>query len=164
MLTIIQRFDKHCSCHFQGENGIVRRFWKPYIGQAVLMLISKVSIVNQSQSSSSLTWLNSGSTQRFFSSPWRLAWLYIPRTHPPVQWAPGALHPGVKQPKLEADYSRPLNTVLKNALSFTSTPQASFYRLFWTNFMAVGFLWKFDTYSIYCVYGTQIFITTKTQY
>jgi hypothetical protein len=33
MLKVIQRFSKHCSCHFQGE--YVGKFWKPYIGQAV---------------------------------------------------------------------------------------------------------------------------------
>jgi hypothetical protein len=35
MLSIIQHFDKHCSCHLQGECVVVRQFWKPYIGQAV---------------------------------------------------------------------------------------------------------------------------------
>jgi hypothetical protein len=35
MLRIIQRFGKHCSCHFQGDCVEVRRFWKRYIGQAV---------------------------------------------------------------------------------------------------------------------------------
>jgi hypothetical protein len=35
MLKIIQRFGKHRSCHLQGEYAMVRRFWKPYLGQAV---------------------------------------------------------------------------------------------------------------------------------
>jgi hypothetical protein len=35
MLKIIQRFDKHCSCHLQGEYVGWAFFWKPYIGQAV---------------------------------------------------------------------------------------------------------------------------------
>jgi hypothetical protein len=35
MLTVIQRFDKHYSCHLQDECVEVGRFWKPYIGQAV---------------------------------------------------------------------------------------------------------------------------------
>jgi hypothetical protein len=35
MLKIIQRFDKHCSCHLQREYVIVGHFWKPYIRQAV---------------------------------------------------------------------------------------------------------------------------------
>jgi hypothetical protein len=35
MLSIIQRFGKHCSCHLQGECVVVERSWKPYIGQAV---------------------------------------------------------------------------------------------------------------------------------
>jgi hypothetical protein len=35
MLKIV-RFDKHCSCHLQGEYVMVGRFWKPYrIQQAV---------------------------------------------------------------------------------------------------------------------------------
>jgi hypothetical protein len=35
MLKIIQRFGKHCSCHLHGEYAVVRRFWKPYISDAV---------------------------------------------------------------------------------------------------------------------------------
>jgi hypothetical protein len=35
MLRIIQRFDKQCSCHLQGECVVVGHFWKPYIGQEV---------------------------------------------------------------------------------------------------------------------------------
>lgn len=35
MQRLIQRFGKHCSCHFQGERIVVRRFWKLYSGQAV---------------------------------------------------------------------------------------------------------------------------------
>jgi hypothetical protein len=33
ILRIIQRFDKHFSCHLQGEYVVVGRFCKPYIGQ-----------------------------------------------------------------------------------------------------------------------------------
>jgi hypothetical protein len=35
MLSIIQRFGKHCSFHFQGEYVVAGRIWQPYIGQAV---------------------------------------------------------------------------------------------------------------------------------
>jgi hypothetical protein len=33
MLKIIERFDKHCSCHLHGECD-VGQFWKLYIGHA----------------------------------------------------------------------------------------------------------------------------------
>jgi hypothetical protein len=35
MLKIIQCFSKCCSCCLQGEYVMTRRFWQPYIGQAV---------------------------------------------------------------------------------------------------------------------------------
>jgi hypothetical protein len=35
MLTIIQRFGKHCSFYLMDEYVMVGRFWKPYIEQAV---------------------------------------------------------------------------------------------------------------------------------
>jgi hypothetical protein len=35
MLSIIQHFGKHCSCHLQRECVVVGRFWKRYIGQTV---------------------------------------------------------------------------------------------------------------------------------
>jgi hypothetical protein len=34
MLAVIQRFGKHCSCHFQGKCVEVGRFWEPRIEQA----------------------------------------------------------------------------------------------------------------------------------
>jgi len=42
--------------------------------------------------------------------------------HTPIQWAPGALSPGVKRPEREAYHSSPSNAVVKNAWSYTSTP------------------------------------------
>jgi hypothetical protein len=36
MLRIIQRFEKHCNFHLQGEYVLVGIFWKPYTGQAVV--------------------------------------------------------------------------------------------------------------------------------
>jgi hypothetical protein len=35
MLRVIQCFDKHCSCHLQGESVVAGSFWKLYIGQAL---------------------------------------------------------------------------------------------------------------------------------
>jgi hypothetical protein len=35
LLRIIQLFGKHRSCNLQGKYVVVRRFWKPYVGQAV---------------------------------------------------------------------------------------------------------------------------------
>jgi hypothetical protein len=34
-LVVFQRFNKHCSCHLQGEYMLVVRLWKVYIGQEV---------------------------------------------------------------------------------------------------------------------------------
>jgi hypothetical protein len=47
-------------------------------------------------------------------------------TQPPIQWVPGALSLGVKRPGREADHSPPSNTEVKNACSYTSTPQYVF--------------------------------------
>jgi hypothetical protein len=40
---------------------------------------------------------------------------------PPVQWVPGALSLGVKQPSSETDHSPPSSAEVKNAWSYTST-------------------------------------------
>jgi hypothetical protein len=44
-------------------------------------------------------------------------------TQPPIQWVPGALSLGVKRPGLEAVHSLPSSAEVKNAWSYTSTPQ-----------------------------------------
>jgi hypothetical protein len=44
-------------------------------------------------------------------------------TQPPIQWVPGALSLGVKQPGREVDHSSPSSAEVKNAWSYTSTPQ-----------------------------------------
>jgi hypothetical protein len=41
---------------------------------------------------------------------------------PPVQWAPEALSPGVKQQGCEADYSPPTSAQVKKTWIYTSTP------------------------------------------
>jgi hypothetical protein len=47
-------------------------------------------------------------------------------TQPPIQWVPGALFLGVKRPRYEADHSPPSSAEVKNAWSYTSTPQYVF--------------------------------------
>jgi len=47
-------------------------------------------------------------------------------TQPPIQWVPGALSVGVKQPGCEADHSPPCGVEVKNVWSYTSTPQYAF--------------------------------------
>jgi hypothetical protein len=46
--------------------------------------------------------------------------------HPAIQWVPGALSLGIKRPGREADHSPPSSTGVKNAWSYTSTPQYVF--------------------------------------
>jgi hypothetical protein len=43
-----------------------------------------------------------------------------------IQWVPGALSLGVKRPGREADHSPPSGAEVKNAWSYTSTPQYAF--------------------------------------
>jgi len=47
-------------------------------------------------------------------------------TQPPIQWVTGTLSLGIKRPGSEADYSPPFRVEVKNAWSFTSTPQYIF--------------------------------------
>jgi hypothetical protein len=47
-------------------------------------------------------------------------------TQPPIHWVPGALSLGVHQPGCEADHSPPPSAEVKNAWSYTSTPQYIF--------------------------------------
>jgi hypothetical protein len=47
-------------------------------------------------------------------------------TQPPIQWVPGALNLGEKRPGREADHSPPSSAEVKNAWSYTSTPQYVF--------------------------------------
>jgi hypothetical protein len=44
----------------------------------------------------------------------------------PIQWVPGSLSLGVKRPGREADHSLPSSADVKNAWSYTSTPQYVF--------------------------------------
>jgi hypothetical protein len=47
-------------------------------------------------------------------------------TKPPIQWVSRALSLGVKRPGREADHSPPSSAEVKNAWSYTSTPQYVF--------------------------------------
>jgi hypothetical protein len=47
-------------------------------------------------------------------------------TQPPIQWVPGAFSLGVKRQGCEADHPPHLVSRLKNAWSYTSTPQYAF--------------------------------------
>jgi len=60
-----------------------------------------------------------------FSSPLRPERLWGP-TQPPIQWVPGAASLGLERPGREADHSPPSRAEIKNACSYTSTPQYVF--------------------------------------
>jgi hypothetical protein len=45
---------------------------------------------------------------------------------PPIHWVSGALSLGVKRPGCEAEHSPPSSAEVKNAWSYTSTPQYAF--------------------------------------
>jgi hypothetical protein len=47
-------------------------------------------------------------------------------TQPPIQWIRAALSLGVKRPGHEVDHSPPSSAKVKNAWSYTSTPQYVF--------------------------------------
>jgi hypothetical protein len=47
-------------------------------------------------------------------------------TQSPTQWVPGALSPGVKRPRREADHSPPASAEVKKMLIYTSTPPYAF--------------------------------------
>jgi hypothetical protein len=72
-----------------------------------------------------------GSRVRFPAGAGNFSLHYLSRTAlgptlPPIQWVPGALFLGVKRPGREADYSPPSSAEVKNAWSYTSTPQYVF--------------------------------------
>jgi len=52
--------------------------------------------------------------------------LALVSTQPPIQWVPGALSPGVKQLKHEAEHLPISSAEVKNAWSYTSTPPYTF--------------------------------------
>jgi hypothetical protein len=56
----------------------------------------------------------------FFSSESRPG---LGPTQPSIQWLPGAVTPGLKQPEREVDHSPPFSAEVKKAWSYTSTAQ-----------------------------------------
>jgi len=48
--------------------------------------------------------------------------LFLRPTQPPIQWVPGALSLGIKQPDCEAGHSLLFNVEVKNTWSYISTP------------------------------------------
>jgi hypothetical protein len=50
-------------------------------------------------------------------------------TQSPIQWVPGALSLGIKEARHEVDHSSPSSAEVKNACSYTSTPQYAFMAL-----------------------------------
>jgi hypothetical protein len=57
-------------------------------------------------------------------------------TQPPIQWVRGALFLGVKRSGREGDYSPPSSAEIKNAWSYTSTPQYAF--MAWCSIKSTG--------------------------
>jgi hypothetical protein len=68
-------------------------------------------------------------------------------TQPPIQWVPVALSLGVKRPEREADNSPPSSAGVKNAWSYTSTPQYAF--MAWCSVKAQGQLYLYLLLLIY---------------
>jgi hypothetical protein len=64
-------------------------------------------------------------------------------TQPPVQLVPGALSLGVKRPGREHDHSPPSSAEVKNAWSYTSTPQNAF--IAWYSVKAQGQFYLYIT-------------------
>jgi hypothetical protein len=48
-------------------------------------------------------------------------------TQPPIQWVKGTLSLWIKQPRRQADHSPASSAEVKNAWSYTSTPQYAFH-------------------------------------
>jgi hypothetical protein len=64
-------------------------------------------------------------------------------TQPPIQWVPGSLSLGVKQPWREAHHSPQSSAEVKNAWSYNSTPQYAF--MAWCSVKAQGQLYLYFT-------------------
>jgi hypothetical protein len=68
--------------------------------------------------------LSSGRVKNFLFS--MSSWLALGSTQPPIQWAPGALSPGIKRPGREADHSPPASDEVKKMWIYISTPSYAF--------------------------------------
>jgi hypothetical protein len=58
--------------------------------------------------------------------PKSLSNIILPSSQPPIQWVAGAVSLGVKRPGREAGHSPPYTAEVKNAWSYTSSPQYAF--------------------------------------
>jgi hypothetical protein len=96
--------------------------------------MNTIQILEQGQCSQYSNWLRDGPLWGRSSNPCRvknfhfsmLSRLALGPTQPPIQWVPGALSPGVKQPGREADHSPPTSAKIKKTWVYTSTPQYTF--------------------------------------
>jgi hypothetical protein len=70
-------------------------------------------------------------------------------TKPPIQWVPGAFSLGIKRTGREAGRSPPSSAEVKNAWSYTSTPQYAF--MAWCSAKAQELLNRCFTNTCLCV-------------
>jgi hypothetical protein len=56
MFKIIKHFDKHYSCHLQGEYVMVGRFWMPFIGQAVGGELDLMVLTGEAEERAAIHW------------------------------------------------------------------------------------------------------------
>jgi len=104
-------------------------FQKVRTPSGILAFIFTFSICNitlQKNISASVTYGNSTFTLGAVHLVLDLTRPALGSTHPPIQWVPGALSPGVKRLGREADHSPPSSTEIKNAWCCTSIPQYVF--------------------------------------
>jgi hypothetical protein len=66
-------------------------------------------------------------------------------TQPSIQWIPGALSLGVKLPRRETDRSLPSSAEVKNAWSYTSTPNMPSWFMEWCSVTVYGKLYNEHT-------------------
>jgi hypothetical protein len=84
-------------------------------------------------------WMIAGSSSErgweffFFTTASRQA---LGPTQPPIQWVPGVISLAIKLPGREADQSPPSSAEVKNAWSYTSTPQHAF--MAWCSVKSAG--------------------------
>jgi hypothetical protein len=88
--------------------------------------------------------------------------LTLGRTQLPIQWAPGALSLWVKQAGHEADHSPPSRAKVKNAWSYTTTPQYAF--MAWCSVKKVNKRGTIQINNIFVLDGRhEVFTTVSIQ-
>jgi hypothetical protein len=70
-------------------------------------------------------------------------------TQSPIQWVPGAVSVGVKRPGREADDSLPSSAEVKNAWSYTFTPQYVF--MAWCSVKVQGHIYLYLNKVLYLI-------------